>query len=226
MYDGGPTFMTGSAICAIDTRFVHHALPAKNVPPYPPPAKSRNRPFKPLGLQFAANTCARIPPVIQPGHSSLPPQGKPGFHAEWLRDGPCDATTTCLGKPGVWCQLSLASAGNMRFGVASALFADAARTIFRVISRSLMVEPVTRPRIRSHSRTCEGRSDDCIRITMPGMRQELWASAAFNLRRVFFPARGGVRSRVRAHALYTHSDCRGTEEHVALSRASAGERQL
>jgi|ERR1019366_2626562 hypothetical protein len=116
MYDGGPTFMTGSAICAIDTRFVHHALPAKNVPPYPPPAKSRNRPFKPLGLQFAANTCARIPPVIQPGHSSLPPQGKPGFHAEWLRDGPCDATTTCLGKPGVWCQLSLASAGNMRFG--------------------------------------------------------------------------------------------------------------
>jgi hypothetical protein len=35
-------------------------------------------------------------------------KGKPGFHAEWLRDGPCDATTTCLGKPGVWCQLSLA----------------------------------------------------------------------------------------------------------------------
>jgi hypothetical protein len=80
------------------------------------PLKSRNRPFKPLGSLFAANTCARIPPVIQPNHSSLPPQGKPGFHAEWLRDGPCDATTTCLGKPGVWCQLSLASAGNMRFG--------------------------------------------------------------------------------------------------------------
>ena len=60
--------------------------------------------------------CAAISAVIQTNHSSLPPKGKPEFHAEWLRDGPCDATTTCLGKPGVWCQLSLASARNMRFG--------------------------------------------------------------------------------------------------------------
>src|SRR3569833_3207360 len=53
-------------------------------------------------------TCTVADPVIKTSHSCLPPKGKPGFHAEWLRDGPCDATTTCLGKPGVWCQLSLA----------------------------------------------------------------------------------------------------------------------
>jgi hypothetical protein len=41
-----------------------------------------------------------------------PLPGRPEFHAEWLRDGPCDATTTCLGKPGVWCQLSLAIRGG------------------------------------------------------------------------------------------------------------------
>src|SRR3954452_2268068 len=33
------------------------------------------------------------------------PKGKPGFHAEWLRDEPCDATTTCPRKAGAWCQL-------------------------------------------------------------------------------------------------------------------------
>jgi hypothetical protein len=42
--------------------------------------------------------------------------GKPEFHAEWLRDEPCDATTTCPRKTGVWCQLLPATAGNMRFG--------------------------------------------------------------------------------------------------------------
>ena len=69
----------------------------------------------PLPVRWKAG-CARFPLVVKTNHSSLPPKGKPGFHAEWLRDGPCDATTTCLGKPGVWCQLSLATAGNMRFG--------------------------------------------------------------------------------------------------------------
>jgi hypothetical protein len=54
-------------------------------------------------------------------------KGKPEFHAEWLRDEPCDATTTCPRKTGVWCQLLPATAGNMRFGVVSALFAEAAR---------------------------------------------------------------------------------------------------
>src|SRR5580658_7187130 len=49
--------------------------------------------------------CARISTVIKPNHSSLPPKGKPEFHAEWLRDEPCDATTTCPRKTGVWCQL-------------------------------------------------------------------------------------------------------------------------
>jgi hypothetical protein len=51
------------------------------------------------------SACAGIFPMVQTNHSCLPPKGKPEFHAEWLRDEPCDATTTCLGKPGVWCQL-------------------------------------------------------------------------------------------------------------------------
>jgi hypothetical protein len=50
-------------------------------------------------------TCRLNGPVIQTKHSSLPPKGKPEFHAEWLRDEPCDATTTCPRKTGVWCQL-------------------------------------------------------------------------------------------------------------------------
>jgi hypothetical protein len=54
-------------------------------------------------------------------------KGKPEFHAEWLRDEPCDATTTCPRKTGVWCQLLPATAGNMRFGVVSAPFAETAR---------------------------------------------------------------------------------------------------
>jgi hypothetical protein len=44
--------------------------------------------------------------VLETIHSSLLLVSEPEFHEEWLRDGPCDATTTCLGKPGVWCQLS------------------------------------------------------------------------------------------------------------------------
>jgi hypothetical protein len=49
--------------------------------------------------------CAGIASMVKTKHSRLPPKGNLGFHAEWLRDEPCDATTTCLGKPGVWCQL-------------------------------------------------------------------------------------------------------------------------
>jgi hypothetical protein len=61
---------------------------------------------EPLETVRCNRVCAEIFSVVVISHSSLPPKGKPGFHAEWLRDEPCDATTTCLGKPGVWCQLS------------------------------------------------------------------------------------------------------------------------
>ena len=37
---------------------------------------------------------------VAPRYSSLP-QGEPEFHAEWLRDEPCDATTTGPRKTGV-----------------------------------------------------------------------------------------------------------------------------
>src|SRR5579871_4853988 len=50
-------------------------------------------------------TCGVDGAVVQTNYSSLPPKGKPEFHAEWLRDEPCDATTTCPRKTGVWCQL-------------------------------------------------------------------------------------------------------------------------
>jgi threonine synthase len=44
----------------------------------------------------------------------------------------------------------------MRFGVASALFAWAARTVFESFHVRSLFEPVTRPRIRRHSRKSEG----------------------------------------------------------------------
>jgi len=55
-----------------------------------------------------------------------------GFHAEWLRDEPSEATTTGSGiksrSPGV---NSLPEAGNMRFGVPAF---SASRSLFFLIS--------------------------------------------------------------------------------------------
>ncbi len=46
-------------------------------------------------------------------------RGGPEFHAEWLRDEPCDATATDPGSyiPGAWCQLS---PGNREHGIRQA----------------------------------------------------------------------------------------------------------
>src|SRR5580700_3258454 len=44
--------------------------------------------------------------------SSLLLKSEPEFHAEWLRDGPCDATTTGLSNSGHRCQLSLTLSGG------------------------------------------------------------------------------------------------------------------
>ena len=41
----------------------------------------------------------------------------PGFHAEWLRDEPCDATATGSGASPSTGANSLPETGNMRFGV-------------------------------------------------------------------------------------------------------------
>jgi hypothetical protein len=49
-------------------------------------------------------------------HSSLLLVSGPEFHEEWLRDGPCDATTTGLSNSGSGVN-SLPVVGNMRFGV-------------------------------------------------------------------------------------------------------------
>src|ERR1700722_18489115 len=59
-----------------------------------------------LDLLAEDATCSPWATVLEIEYSSLLLVSEPEFHEEWLRDGPCDATTTCLGKPGVWCQLS------------------------------------------------------------------------------------------------------------------------
>src|SRR5580704_15627896 len=59
-----------------------------------------------LDLLAEDSTCGPQRTVLKIEYSSLLLVSEPEFHEEWLRDGPCDATTTCLGKPGVWCQLS------------------------------------------------------------------------------------------------------------------------
>ena len=65
-------------------------------------------------------TCGPQATVLKIEYSSLLLVSEPEFHEEWLRDGPCDATTTGLGNSGVWCQLSPRQrVGNMRFGVHS-----------------------------------------------------------------------------------------------------------
>src|ERR1700735_5140281 len=72
-----------------------------------------------LDLLAEYATCRPTLTVLKIDYSSLLLVSEPEFHEEWLRAGPCDATTTCLGNPGVWCQLSPAVSGNMRFGVHS-----------------------------------------------------------------------------------------------------------
>jgi hypothetical protein len=54
--------------------------------------------------------------VLMLEHSSLLLVSGPEFHEEWLRDGPCDATTTGLSNSGSGVN-SLPVVGNMRFGV-------------------------------------------------------------------------------------------------------------
>src|SRR5579884_480083 len=71
----------------------------------------------PMSLRYLGTQASFLPacilpaPVVQTNHSSLLLVGEPEFHAEWLRDGPCDATTTGLSNSGQRCQLSLTSKG-------------------------------------------------------------------------------------------------------------------
>jgi hypothetical protein len=62
-----------------------------------------------------SETVSHLGGVARPGDlwyhrnsSCLLHKSEPEFHAEWLRDGPCDATTTGLSNSGHRCQLSLA----------------------------------------------------------------------------------------------------------------------
>src|SRR5579872_1130040 len=50
--------------------------------------------------------CIAAEAMVRNKYSSLLLKSEPGFHAEWLRDGPCDATTTGPSNSGHRCQLS------------------------------------------------------------------------------------------------------------------------
>jgi hypothetical protein len=56
--------------------------------------------------------CTAASPVLQLKYSSLLLVSEPEFHAEWLRDGPCDATTTGSSNLRQRCQLSLTLSGG------------------------------------------------------------------------------------------------------------------
>jgi hypothetical protein len=70
----------------------------------------RLRGWGPLALEV------RRADVLYIVYSSLLLVSGPEFHEEWLRDGPCDATTTGLSNSGSGVN-SLPVVGNMRFGV-------------------------------------------------------------------------------------------------------------
>src|ERR1700723_1596081 len=99
------------------------------------------------------------------------PKGKPEFHAEWLRDEPCDATTTCPRKTGVWCQLL---PGDGEHEIRGLLQHSSLRRLARYFEsyhvRSF--EPVT-ARILGSLAYMRGMSDDCLRIALSGMWQVL-----------------------------------------------------
>jgi hypothetical protein len=65
-------------------------------------------------------------------HSSLLLVSGPEFHEEWLRDGPCDATTTGLSNSGSGVN-SLPVVGNMRFGVPDLSFGRIASRYFQQV---------------------------------------------------------------------------------------------
>src|SRR6185437_3035329 len=69
-------------------------------------------------IHCSSVTCGRMVTVLLLSHSSLRPR-RFEFHAEWLRDEPCDATTTGQNTVPVstlsW-MVARGRAGNMRFG--------------------------------------------------------------------------------------------------------------
>src|ERR1700722_9997645 len=66
----------------------------------------------PVYKRFVEGTCIAPGPVLQLKYSSLLLVSEPEFHEEWLRDGPCDATTTGSSNLRQRCQLSLALSGG------------------------------------------------------------------------------------------------------------------
>ena len=126
-------------------------------------------------------SCALPLPVIQTKHSSLPPKGKPEFHAEWLRDEPCDATTTCPRKTGVWCQLLPGDGEHEIRGSLQHSWPKRLARYFESYSRSLFIEPVTRSYTLSHSHICEGFVTTAYELRCRECGKILRDPAAFHL---------------------------------------------
>src|SRR5580692_10780967 len=65
-----------------------------------------------LDLLAEDATCSPLATVLEIDYSSLLLVSEPEFHEEWLRDGPCDATTTGSSNLRHRCQLSLTLSGG------------------------------------------------------------------------------------------------------------------
>src|SRR5438105_4855243 len=105
---------------------------------------------------------------------------KPEFHAEWLRDGPCDATTTGLELSSSRPVSTLTRLGDHEIRGAQL---SASPNLFSFRKRGFFVAlpPVLQPL---------GKTTDAvqIRVTLSRLRQRLGQSAAFRLRRLFCSA--------------------------------------
>ena len=170
-----------------------------------------------------ARYCIARQRVISNEYSSLLLKSEPEFHEEWLRDGPCDATTTGLSNSGVTVStLSRRNeAGNMRFGVQPVSHLAQSQ---KYSSYSSSRVPVAVSQRRSLN---EGWNGCCLRIAMSGMREALRQRPAVHLRRVFFSAGSAVRSGCgQARRLPARRSPPGPHKHVALPGAAAGCRRL
>ena len=149
------------------------------------------------------------------------------FHAEWLRDEPCDATTTGQNKGVPVSTLSWDNPGNMRFGASQAVQACTR------ISSSLAVRGDSQKERQSQRHTPLSTGDErCglflyrVRAALQRVRQELRQPAPLGLPRLPRSPRGALRPRIRPRRLHPREHRRRPREHLALRRAAAHPRRL
>jgi len=115
--------------------------------------------------------CIEFLSVISKDYSSLLLKSEPEFHAEWLRDGPCDATTTGPSNSGHRCQLSPAvTSGVHEIRGAGCIASRGIHEvpIVAVARRHAPVFVFAPPPLSKR-----GLNGCCIRTAMSGMREAL-----------------------------------------------------